>query len=251
MKNIKTYKSKWYEFTPDWSGFAITYELAGYYDTRPVLQIYFIWGKLFLYMPWTHYKKVKRKPTEQEIRYNKLKKISNSNYKEKTYYKLETYEDSDNPRYGIYYHMSQICICYGKKSKFIDTPWSFDWIRTSVLTKEYKWIHETKKSKSMNFWDKNKWKDIILYKSYPYVYTNKYNHTQNCIATYYIVEREWRLKYFKWFKPIRKVIKDIEVEFSSDGKNLFNSNVVGCSYQILKGEHDKETLTRMEKEKKF
>ena len=60
MKEKKTYKTKWFEFTPDWSGFSLRYQLSGNYDTKPVLQIYLIWGKIFLYMPWVHYKKVER-----------------------------------------------------------------------------------------------------------------------------------------------------------------------------------------------
>ena len=51
----KTHKSTWYEFTPTWSGFHISYDIAGYYTTRAMLQIYLIWGKLFLYLPWRHY----------------------------------------------------------------------------------------------------------------------------------------------------------------------------------------------------
>ena len=63
MKEKKRYKNKWFEFTPGWSGLYLRYQLSGYYDTKPVIQIYFLWGKLFLYMPWTHYRKVERKKT--------------------------------------------------------------------------------------------------------------------------------------------------------------------------------------------
>ena len=251
---MKTYKGKWYEFTPDWSGFALNYELSGYYDEKPVLQIYLIWGKLFLYMPWKHYKKVERVYTNKELRYNKLKKISNPKYKPKKYYTKTPYYDSEPPRYGIYYIMSQIGINYGHKTKFFDMPWAFEWIRTSVLSKEYKWIHENKKTKNIDFWDKEKWKDIILYKTYPYIYTTKNGQVQNCIATYSIVEREWRLKYFKWFKPIRKIKKVIDVEFSTDigeEKGSYKGGTIGCSYDILPGETPHETLKRMEKERKF
>ena len=72
MKEKKTYKSSWYEFTPTWSGFAIIYNLAGYFTPKPMLQLYIIWGKLFIYFPWRHYKKIKREKTLKEQRNDKM-----------------------------------------------------------------------------------------------------------------------------------------------------------------------------------
>ena len=40
----KTIKGKHFEFTPEWSGLHLKYHVAGYFDSRPQLQIYFIWN---------------------------------------------------------------------------------------------------------------------------------------------------------------------------------------------------------------
>src|ERR1035437_2719666 len=101
MKNIKTYKTKYFEFTPDWSGFSIKYHVAGYFDSNPSLQIYFIWGMLFLYLPWKHYKTVEVDKPENEKRKDKLNKLLYPNFKENKKYIKELYDECQTPSYGI------------------------------------------------------------------------------------------------------------------------------------------------------
>lgn len=252
MKEKKTYKSSWYEFTPDWSGFALRYELSGYYDYKPVLQIYFIWGKLFLYLPWRHYKKVKRDKTIKEKRKDKLDKLSGKVIKE--VYKKELYYDSEPPRYGIYFYMNQFGINIGEKTKLYDLPWSLDWIRTSALKIDGTWISENKNNRNCEFWDDTKWKDILFIEKYPYRYITKDGTLQECDATIKVNEREWRWKWFKWLKYTGKTYKTIEVNFSKEIGEKVNSwkgGTTGCSYEMKKNETPYQTLKRMENERRF
>ena len=250
---MKTYKNKYFEFTPEWSGFDIKYHVAGYFDTYAILQIYFIWGKLFLHLPWRHHKKVKREKSIKESRKDKLQKFSNPKFKPKEVYEKKYYNCSDPPWYGLYFHNNQLGVCIGKTYLY-DLPWSLDWIRTSALTKDGKWLHETNKNRNQDFWDENKWKDILYYEVHPYKYTTKYDEIQNCTATIRVEEREWRCKWFKWLKYARKIRKDIEVNFSEDigeKKGSWKGGCVGCSYEILKNETPYECLKRMERERTF
>lgn len=248
----KTYRTKYFEFTPGWCEPSIMYHLAGYDDPKPMLQFYPFWGKLFLYLPWRHYKKVKREKTLKEDRNDKIKKLSNPNYKSKKRYKKELYYDCEAPRYGVYYYMNQLGFCWGNKLKLIDLPWAFDWYRTSMMMKDGTWEHETKGNRK-DFWDDAKFPNKFE-ESYPYQYIKKDGTIQKTIATIKVYEREWRLKYFKWFKYIRKVRKTIEVDFQNElgeRSGSWKGGVRGVGEDMLKNETPYQTLKRMEKFRKF
>lgn len=247
----KTYKGNWYEFTPGFSNFALTYSLAGYYSHHPILHISIIWGNFFITLPWTHYKMQKIEKNLSQLRKDKLQTLKNPNFKPKDIYVKQYYDEVDPPSYGIYYYMDQIGIKYGKNTKLFNMPWALDWIRTSALKKDHTWIHETKKNRDLEFYDKNKWKDILFNETYPYIYTDKYNNTENCLATITVREREWRPKCLKWCKLFNKIIKDIDIEFNSIDNTKFTGKVVGYCYKMLPNETPYQTLKRMEKEKKF
>lgn len=249
----KTIKNKYFEFTPGWNEPSFVYHVAGYHEPKPMLHISLFWGNLFIYLPWYHYQKVERKKTLKEERSDKIKILSNHNYKPKKRYKKIKYYDCEAPEYGIYYHMKQIGIKYGKKVKLIDTPWAFDWIRTSLLMKNGTWAHETK-GNMKDFWNDILWDDKKFKEKYPYTYTKKDGNTQKTIATITVSEREWRLKYFKWFKYIKKVRRSIDVDFKDEigeGVTSWKGGVTGAGHDMLKNETPYQTLKRMEKERKF
>jgi hypothetical protein len=253
MKQHKTYKTSWYEFTPGWSGFHLIYELAGYFEPKPILMIYFIWGKLFLYLPWKHYRKIEIKPDIKELRTEKLNKLSGKNISYKKKYKKVEYDCCESPRYGVYYHENDFCICYGTKIKFIDMPWKLDWIRTSYLNHNTgEWLHE-REGQRQDFYDTNKW-NIFYTESYPYTYTTKSGEIQYCTATINVVEREWRWKWFKWLSWTKFVRRVIDIQFSDDigeKKGSYKGGTTGCSYEMKKNETPYDCLKRMEKERKF
>jgi len=252
MSIIETFKNKYIEFTPEWSGFNITYHVAGYFDSRPNLQIYFIWGKLFIYLPWKHYKKIEVDKTEIEKRKDKLSKLKDSNYKESKKYIKEIYDDCTPPSYGIYFYMDQFGIRLGDKVKLYDLPWCYEWIRTSALGINGEWYHENKKNRNMDFYDTNKWKDKLYIEKVPYTYITKQNEKQECLATIRVEEREWRWKWLTWLKLFSKVRREIDVVFSTDigeRKSSWKGGVTGCGYTLLKNETPIECLRRMERER--
>lgn len=256
MEKYKTHKTKYFEFTPGWSGFNITYHVADNSDYKPkaMFQIYLFWGKLFIYLPWRHYKKVERQKTLKELRKNKLNIVADNNYKVKKVYDKVYYDDVETPTYGFYFYMNSIWLRLGNKSKSYDMPWCLDWVRTSALDKNGEWIHENKENRNHDFWDNEKWKDILFYEAHPYQYTTKNGEVQNCLATIRIEEREWRWKWFKWFKYFGHINKFIEIEFSEEvgeRKNSYKGGCTGCNYIMKKGETWLDTLKRMEKDRKF
>ena len=250
----KTFNNEYIEFTTGWSGFDIKYHVAGYFNPYASIQIYMIWGMLFLTLPWKHHKKVKIEKTSQEIRKDKLKKISDPNFKVENRYKKVEYDGSQSPTYGFYFHDRTFGVCYGKKKKLYDLPWMQDWIRTSCLKKDGEWAHETTKNINMDFWDKNKWKNILFEEEHPYKYVCKDGTIQNRIATINVIEREWRWKWFKWLKYTKFVRKVIDINFDKEvgeRSGSWKGGCTGCSYDMLPNETPHQTLKRMEKERKF
>ena len=249
-KEKKVYKTKWFTFYTGWSGFHISYEFAGYYDSRPQLILYIIWGKLFLYLPWMHLHPNPYLTDEEKLNIERKKKLDGIlGKKTETYIKKVPYDECDPPRYGVYYSDRCFWFPHGKKTKCIDLPWELEWVRTSYLKKDGEWEHENLKERNKNFWDKDKWQNILHYETHPYTYIDK-DIVQNCEATISIVEREWRWRWFKWFKWIHRINKDIDIEFSSPvGKH--KGGTTGCSYPILPNETPYDCLKRMEKERKF
>jgi len=251
----KTIKGKNYEFTPEWSGFDINYEVAGYFDPRPVLQIYFIWGKLFIKLPWRHYKKIELEKDIKDIRKEKLSTLCNKKIKIKKKYKKELYDQCQTPRYGVGIYDKMLTFRWGYNSKSFRFPWYYIWTRTSVLCiDEVTWYNETIKTGHMEFYDTKKWEGKLFSETHPFKYTTKYGEEQNCLATITVEEREWRWVWFTWLKYTRKIRKDIEVKFSDDigeRKGSWKGGTTGCGYTMRKGETPYDTLKRMERERKF
>ena len=243
---MKTYRKKWFEFTTGWSGFIIKYHVAGYFDSRAMLQIYLIWGKLFIYLPYNHLKKIYDTNIKEDRRY-KLNKISGLKRKRKI--KKVFYDESSPPMYGITINKNATIIYYGKNSKYLEWPWSLVWIRRSALRKDGGWEHERKIAHA-EFFDFNKWKDILYYENHEYTYITKMNIVKKCNANIRVQEMEWRWKWFQNFKYPRRIRKTIEVNFNKGiGEN--KGGTIGCSYDMRPKETAYQTLKRMEKERKF
>lgn len=221
----REYRKHWFEFTTGWSGFALKYQEAGY-NSRAHVQIYLLWGKLFIY-------------TSQKLR---------------EYIKGEC-DHSDEREWGLSYYSegNVFYINYGRKYKSINMPWSKDWIRTSLLLSDGSWVHETK-GNGRDFYDDNIWGDRRFSEIYPYLYKLKSGKIQNVNATVYVYEREWRMKFLKWTKFFNIVDRSIDITFSSEvgeRSGSWKGGTTGCGYTILNGETPLMALRRMEKERKF
>lgn len=130
--------------------------------------------------------------------------------------------------------------------KSFDLPWAFKFWKREVLHKAG-W---RKEERGDDFWDKEKWKNEIVLESHPYTYTLKSGEKQIRTATIYQEKRYWR----RWFNLFVKCKHFIEVEFSDEvgeRSGSWKGGVVGCGYEIKKGETALECLQRMERERKF
>ena len=223
-KEKKTYQNKWFYFSPNWSGFSLSYRQATY-DEKAYIQIYFIWGKLFIYP------------------FQKL-----------TPYIKEEYDDKGPKQWGINFFEKTIMFYIGYKYKIYNLPWNLDWIRTSFLKKDNTWEHEKRKEKRKNFWNDKLWENILWEEVYDYTYVLKNGQVQKRKATIKVVEREWRMIWLRWTKKFNYVSKKIDIDFNEEiGEKTgsWKGGTIGCSYEIKEKETPKQTLRRMERERKF
>jgi hypothetical protein len=95
------------------------------------------------------------------------------------------------------------------------------------------------------------------------IYTDKYTYTrkngvvQHVAAKYFVEEREWRWRIFHklpFAVGPKKIQRSISVEFSDpigESTGSWKGGCTGCGYEMLPGEPPRETLRRMERERKF
>lgn len=221
----KCYESKYLIFYWGWH-FDISFELCGYFDNRPRINLDLIFFSLTLIFPfrnsWT--------------------------------------DECDPPKWGIAIHGNIFWIYRGGKGNMnggnkwwtMYMPWSYQWVRTSNLRKDGTWEHERKNDRK-DFY-KDEWKKIIWNETYPYIYILKSGVVQERLATIKVEEREWRWHWLKWIPITKKIRKTISVDFNDEvGERTgsWKGGTLGCGYDMLPGETPLATLRRMEKERKF
>jgi len=223
MKN-KCFENKWLIFYFFPKRFNISFELCGYFDNRPRINLELYFFSLSLIFPfenkWT--------------------------------------DECDPPKWGISIHNNTLWIYKGGKGNWSggNKWWTWyipfvtkDWVRTSLLLKDDTWEHEYP-GKKKDFYEKE-WESKR--KQFEYDYTDSYDG--EVIPTMiYIEEREWRPKWLKWTKLFAIIDTSINISFSKEvgnKKGSWKGGTLGCSYKILPNEHPLDCLKRMEKERKF
>ena len=213
----------WVIFYWGWH-FDISFELCGYFDNRPRINLDLIFFSLQIVLPfrnkWT--------------------------------------DECDAPKWGVAIHGRTFWIYKGGKGnlKGGNKWWTWDipfitleWVRTSILLFDDTWEHETK-GNHKNFYE-IVWK--AKQKSWFYDYTDKFDGS--VIPTViYVEEREWRPKWLTWTNLFAKVRRTIDVLFSKEvgkRKGSWKGGVTGCSYVLLPGEDPLDCLKRMEKEREL
>lgn len=205
-------------------GFDISYEVCGYFDNRPRINLDLIFFSLTFVLPfrnkWT--------------------------------------DECDAPKYGIAIHNSTFWIYRGGKGNMSggNKWWTWeipfitkDWVRTSILLDDGSWEHERKGDKK-NFYE-DKWVNRKM--KWLYDYTDSYDG-EIIPTTIYVDEREWRPKWLKWTKLFATVRRTIDVEFSKEcgaRKGSWKGGTLGCGYELRKGETPIECIKRMELERTF
>lgn len=204
--------------------FDISFELCGYFDNRPRVNLDLILFSLTFVLPfrnkWT--------------------------------------DECDAPKYGIAIHGNTFWIYRGGKGNMSggNKWWTWyipfvtkEWIRTSILLKDGTWEHETKGNKK-SFYNEE-WKSKQM--SWNYDYRDSCDG-EIIPTTIYVEEREWRPKWLKWTKRFAQISTNIDVHFSKEvgkRKGEWKGGTVGCGYEMLPNEEPLGCLKRMELERKF
>lgn len=221
-KNKKEYGyTDWIIFYWRWC-FDISYDVCGYFDNRPRINLDIIFFSLQFILP------IRNKWTDE----------------------------CDAPKWGIAIHNNTLWIYKGGKGNMNGgTKWwtwyipfvTKQWVRTSILLKDGSWEHEIPGVRKEFY--KQEWKD--KQQSWEYNYTDKYDG--EIIPTIiYVDEREWRPKWLQWTKLFALTRRTIDVHFSKEvgkRKGSWKGGTLGCGYELLPNESPLDCLKRMEHER--
>lgn len=219
------WKNDWMEFHPRFSKINFRVSPSSYFDNRAYVVFSLGWGQFYIHIPFIRSKRE---------------------------------EDCEYPQYGFYFYgegqwfPDTLVICKGEKNKHIYLPWSYDWVRTSLMLKDGTWEHETKGNRKSFYSDE--WKEKRWVQTHPYKYTLANGKVQERLATIQVDEREWRPIWFKWTSLFKMVRTSIDIEFNDEvgeRSGSWKGGTMGCSYNLLKEETPYDCLKRMERERKF
>jgi hypothetical protein len=214
------------DMTTGWHHLALRW-----FPQSQMLQVYPGWGAWFLHAPW-------RNPDAER--------------------------EFDEDSYGVAIHKDAFWWYWGDV-KILHWPWDWTHFRTSHLNADGSWKHECKRrgqQLSPNaclqepkhaFYNRNEDKDLFR-ETHPYHYMLDNGEVQHVQATISVSEMEWRLRKATWFPWIRKLHRSIEVSFSDEvGERAgsWKGGCVGCGYEMLPYEEPKQTLRRMQRERRF
>lgn len=223
-RNKKTYETTdWIIFYWGWR-FDISFEICGYFDNRPRINLDIIFFSLTLILPiwnkWT--------------------------------------DECDAPKWGISIHGNTFWIYKGGKGNMNggNKWWTWNipfitktWVRTSILLRNGKWEHERKGDKK-NFYEEE-WKKRQM--KWTYNYRDMYDG-EIIPTTIYVDEREWRPKWLTWTNLFAKTRRSIDVHFSKEcgeRKGSWKGGTLQCGYTLLPGEKPLDCIKRMERERKM
>lgn len=236
------YKSKYLNVYHGRTGLGFMYDTCDYNDCSHTLVIELIFISIYISLPW--------KSKEWTCESSK--------------YGIETYRTVYKKWYDIF---DQLYVRFGSRCWFIEMPWYLDWTYTAVKFKDCdKWIVDsylTRKANRHKFFKQIyiinpimrftdlEWENQAIKSTYEYKYTPL---NQTSICEYYVCERCWRPKWFKWTDLFSIKHRVIEVEFSEGmgpNKDSWKGGTMACSFKIKDGETAEECIRRMEKEYVF
>lgn len=152
--------------------------------------------------------------------------------------------------WGFTFLWDSLYLNWGTTSKFIDFPWKWQWVRTTTWDSEGKSYEEA----DLNGKYGDDRLNFLKAPAASYTYVLESGKVQKRTARYYVEEREWRWKWFRWLPWPRLIRKTIAIEFSDEvGERTgsWKGGCIGCGYNLLPGETPLACLRRMERERKF
>lgn len=202
--------------------FDISYEVCGYFDNRPRINIDLIFFSLTFILPfrnkWT--------------------------------------DECDPPKYGISIHNNTFWIYLGGEGnmKGGNKWWTWnipfvtkDWVRTSILLNDGTWEHETQGNRKSFYEDK--WKE--KQKKWQYDFIDSYDG-EIIPTTIYVDEREWRPKGLKFTSLFALTVRSIDIHFSKEcgsRKGSYKGGTLQTGYALLKNEDPIDCIKRFQKDR--
>lgn len=213
------------EVTTGWHHLALCWR-----PRTKTLQVYPGWGAWFFYSPWRH---------------------------------PDTCTQFEEPTYGIAIHKDAFWYYWNENYKIMHWPWDWKHYRTSHLKADGTWKHEYSKGPKLKansalgsshpFYFAKEDKELLR-EEYPYHYMLQNGQVQHVMATIIVSEMEWRMRKAMWLPWIHRLHRSIEIEFSDEvGERAgsWKGGCVGCGYQMRPFETPRQTLMRMQRDRKF
>lgn len=161
-------------------------------------------------------------------------------------------------RFGFYLYSSlhnwnSTVFFFGKWSKHVDMPWTYEWERTELLD----WNMQTVCEEVVGKRDWDKWyKETEAWvkdnaKTFDYTYVLKNGTVQNRKATCHIERRTWKIRWAPWVKNIRTTLEVAFNDEVGERTGTWKGGTIGTSCELLPNETPEQALRRMEKEEKF
>ena len=147
-----------------------------------------------------------------------------------------------------WWERSTLQLSWGGWSKTYFLPWRWEQVSHKVLRPDGTW------APFVGSWERNKAPDGRHIESFPYRYMLKSGKVQERHASVHVERREARIKFLRWLPWPRKVSRGIQVAFSDEvgeRTGTWKGGVLGCGYSMKPGETARDTLRRMEQERRF
>lgn len=238
---MKILSTKWINIYKGRTGLGFMYECGDYDESRHTVILSLIWISIYIKLPW------KNKEWTCDPRM----------------YGIETYRTVYRKWYDIF---DQIYVKFGNKCWFIQMPWALELVYTAIKFKNRdEWLiddYKTRKSfKQQHRYFKNTYRpgymydwNCLEYMRSNIIYEHEYtyeplNQTSHC--EYYVCERCWRPRWFKWTNLFSLKNRVIEVCFDEEmgpERGSWKGGVTSCSFDLKSDERPEECIIRMEKE---
>lgn len=144
---------------------------------------------------------------------------------------------------------------WGGRGKCVDLPWSWTHHKTRVFNNFGQWVPRVDawmlRERQIVEADES---DNRLIGEMPYRYVLRSGEVQNVTAKIYVEKSEWRLRWLKWCPLFARVKRYINVNFDKEvgeRSGSWKGGCLGCGYEMRIDETPRETLRRMQEERKF
>lgn len=167
----------------------------------------------------------------------------------------------DNPSYGFSWRWekgSAVHMSWGRRTRLLYMPWTLEHIKTEHLNRLGEWQAAPTYRRGEKFGE-----DVVKWTAqHPYHYMLDSGEVQTTIATISRSRASYGALWFgrgpvsRWLRSFmpKKVFDGIDVTFADEmggQRGSWKGGTIGCSYTMKPGETPKNTLMRMQAERRF